>query len=100
MSDGINRADRSRLCSRAERCAALQPNGDFRAWDTCVLFNSRRAASLWPSAETPDSNDLPKVCMDCGIRDRNRIIHRHPPDLRVFLMTTNSPSEKRLEQLR
>jgi hypothetical protein len=38
--------------------------------------------------------------MDCGIRDRNRISHRNAPGVRVFLMTTNSPSEKRLEELR
>jgi hypothetical protein len=38
--------------------------------------------------------------MDFGIRDRNCINHRNAPRVRVFLMTTNSPSEKRLEQLR
>ena len=38
--------------------------------------------------------------MECGIRDRNRINHRNAPGVRVFLMTTNSPSEKRLEELR
>jgi hypothetical protein len=35
-----------------------------------------------------------------GLRDRNRINHRNAPGVRVFLMTTNSPSEKRLEELR
>jgi hypothetical protein len=38
--------------------------------------------------------------MECDIRDRNRINHRNAPRVRVFLMTTNSPSEKRLEELR
>jgi formate-dependent nitrite reductase membrane component NrfD len=38
--------------------------------------------------------------MDVGIRDRDRINHRDPPGVRVFFMTTNSPSEKRLEELR
>src|SRR5437868_5766981 len=38
--------------------------------------------------------------MDFGIRDRNRINHRNAPGVRVLLMTTNSPSEKRLEELR
>ena len=38
--------------------------------------------------------------MECGIRDRNRINHRNAPGVRIFLMTTNSPSEKRLEELR
>jgi Polysulphide reductase, NrfD len=38
--------------------------------------------------------------MDFGIRDRNCINHRNAPSVRVFLVTTNSPSEKRLEQLR
>jgi hypothetical protein len=38
--------------------------------------------------------------MDFGIRDRNCINHRNAPGVRVFLVTTNSPSEKRLEQLR
>jgi hypothetical protein len=38
--------------------------------------------------------------MDFGIRDGNRINHRNAPGVRVFLMTTNSPSEKRLEELR
>src|SRR5260370_10627895 len=38
--------------------------------------------------------------MDFGVRDRNRINHRNAPRVRVFLMTTNSPSEKRLEELR
>ena len=38
--------------------------------------------------------------MDVGIRDRNCINHRNAPRVRVFFVTTNSPSEKRLEQLR
>jgi hypothetical protein len=38
--------------------------------------------------------------MDFGIRDRDCINHRNAPRVRVFLVTTNSPSEKRLEQLR
>jgi hypothetical protein len=38
--------------------------------------------------------------MDFGIRDRDCINHRNAPGVRVFLVTTNSPSEKRLEQLR
>src|SRR6266550_664968 len=38
--------------------------------------------------------------MDFGIRDRNRINHRNALGACVFPMTTNSPSEKRLEELR
>jgi hypothetical protein len=38
--------------------------------------------------------------MDVGIRDRDRINHRDTPGVRVFPMTTNSPLEKRLEELR
>jgi polysulfide reductase-like protein len=38
--------------------------------------------------------------VDFGIRDRNCINHRNGARVRVFLVTTNSPSEKRLEQLR
>src|SRR5438874_8282972 len=38
--------------------------------------------------------------MDFGIRDCNRINHRNASGVRVFLMTTNSPSEKRLEEMR
>src|SRR6266496_3921584 len=38
--------------------------------------------------------------MDRGSRDRDRIDYRNAPGIRVFLMTTNSPSEKRLEELR
>src|SRR5438309_256159 len=38
--------------------------------------------------------------MDFGIRDRNRINHRNALGVCVFPMTTNSPSEKRLEELR
>jgi polysulfide reductase-like protein len=38
--------------------------------------------------------------MDFGVRDRNRINHRYAPGVRIFFMTSNSPSEKRLEDLR
>jgi Polysulphide reductase, NrfD len=38
--------------------------------------------------------------MDVGIRDGNCINHRNAPGVRVFPMTTNSPSEKRLEEMR
>jgi formate-dependent nitrite reductase membrane component NrfD len=38
--------------------------------------------------------------MDVSIRDCDRINHRDTPGVRVFFMTTNSPSEKRLEELR
>src|SRR5213083_992018 len=38
--------------------------------------------------------------MDLCIRDGNCINHRNAPGVRVFPMTTNSPSEKRLEELR
>jgi hypothetical protein len=38
--------------------------------------------------------------VDLGLRDRDRINHRDAPGVRIFLMTTNSPSEKRLEELR
>jgi hypothetical protein len=38
--------------------------------------------------------------MDFGVRDRHRINHRDARGIRIFFMTTNSPSEKRLEELR
>jgi hypothetical protein len=38
--------------------------------------------------------------MDFGVRDRDRINHRHAPGVRIFFMTSNSASEKRLEELR
>jgi Polysulphide reductase, NrfD len=38
--------------------------------------------------------------MDFGIRDRDRINHCRAGGVRVFLVTSNSPSEKRLEELR
>src|SRR5437899_2132481 len=38
--------------------------------------------------------------MDLRHRDRDRINHRDAPSVRVFFMTTNSPSEKRLDELR
>src|SRR6202795_1821804 len=38
--------------------------------------------------------------MDFGIRDCDRNNHRNAAGVRVFLMTANSPSEKRLEELR
>jgi formate-dependent nitrite reductase membrane component NrfD len=38
--------------------------------------------------------------VDFGLRHRDRINHRDAPGIRVFLMTTNLPSEKRLEELR
>jgi formate-dependent nitrite reductase membrane component NrfD len=38
--------------------------------------------------------------MDVGIRDCDRINHRDTLGVRVFFMTTNSPSEKRLDELR
>ena len=38
--------------------------------------------------------------MDFSVRDRDRINHRDARGLRILFMTTNSPSEKRLEELR
>jgi hypothetical protein len=38
--------------------------------------------------------------VDLGVRDGDRIHHRNAPGVRIFFMTTNSPSEKRLEELR
>src|SRR6266496_2467128 len=38
--------------------------------------------------------------MDLGVRDSDRINHRDARGLRVFFMTSDSPSEKRLEELR
>jgi hypothetical protein len=38
--------------------------------------------------------------MDLGIRDRNCVNHRNAPRVRIFLVTTNSPSENRFEELR
>src|SRR5207248_9145522 len=47
-----------------------------------------------------DSNNLPQVCVDFSVRDGDRINHRDARGLRILFMTTNSPSEKRLEELR
>jgi formate-dependent nitrite reductase membrane component NrfD len=38
--------------------------------------------------------------VDVGVRDGDRLNHRNAGGVRVFLMTSNSPSEKRLEELR
>jgi hypothetical protein len=38
--------------------------------------------------------------VDCGVCNGGRIHHRDACGFRIFLMTTNSPSEKRLEELR
>jgi hypothetical protein len=38
--------------------------------------------------------------VDFGVCDRNRINHCDAAGVRIFLMTTHSPSEKRLEELR
>jgi hypothetical protein len=38
--------------------------------------------------------------MDLGLRDGDRVNHRDARGLRIFFMTSNSPSEKRLEELR
>src|SRR5437660_9078533 len=38
--------------------------------------------------------------MDVGIRDGDRIHHRNARGFRIFFMTSDSPSEKRLEELR
>jgi Polysulphide reductase, NrfD len=38
--------------------------------------------------------------MDVGVRDGDRIHHRNARGLRIFFMTSDSPSEKRLEELR
>src|SRR5206468_10285540 len=62
--------------------------------------DSGRTGSLRASTETADSNDLPDVSVDLCIRDGDCINHRNTPGVRVFPMTTNSPSEKRLEEMR
>jgi hypothetical protein len=38
--------------------------------------------------------------VDFGVRDGDRIHHRDAGSIRIFFMTSNSPSEKRLEELR
>jgi hypothetical protein len=38
--------------------------------------------------------------VDFSLRDRDRFNHRDAPGIRIFFMTTNSLSEKRLEELR
>src|SRR5438552_16930417 len=85
---------------RLQRRTTLRSNGNIRARHSRVLFDSWRTGSVRTSAETADSNHLPEVSVDFGVRDCNRINHRHPLGLRVFLMTTDSPSEQRLDILR
>src|SRR6266496_5324529 len=85
---------------RLQRRTTVRSNGNICTRHSRVLFDSRRTGSLRTSTETADSNDLPEVGMDVGIRDGNCINHRNAPGVRVFPMTTNSPSEKRLEELR
>src|SRR5437867_4945699 len=113
LSDRINRVRPARRFARTRRGAraaiatkrlqrrtTLRSNGDVCARHSRVLFDSWRAGSVRTAAETADSNHLPQVSVDFGVRDCNRINHRHPLGIRVFLMTTDSPSEKRLEELR
>jgi polysulfide reductase-like protein len=38
--------------------------------------------------------------MDLGVRDGNRVNHRNARRVRIFFMMSNSPTEKRLEELR
>ena len=83
-----------------QRRATLRSTGNIRARHSRVLFDSRRTRSLRTSAEAADSNHLFEVSVDFGLRDRDRINHRDAPGVRIFFMTTNSPSEKRFEELR
>src|SRR5437867_3436760 len=85
---------------RLQRRTTLRSNGDVCARHARVLFDSWRTGSVRTAAETADSNHLPEVSVDFGVRDCNHINHCHAPGVRIFLMTSNSPSEKRLEQLR
>ena len=63
-----------------------------------LILGEPEAYGLPP--EAAGSNHLSEVSVDFGLRHRDRINHRDAPGIRVFLMTTNSPSEKRLEELR
>src|SRR5437667_7335923 len=85
---------------RLQRRTTVRSKGNICTRHSRVLFDSRRTGSLRTSTETADSNDLPEVGMDVGSRDRDRINHRNASGVHVFLMTTNSPSEKRLEEMR
>src|SRR6266542_2793681 len=86
--------------TRLQRRTTLRSNGDVCARHSRVLFDSWRTGSVRTSAETADSNHLPEVSVDFGVRDCNRINHCDAVGVRIFLMTSNSPSEKRLEELR
>src|SRR6478736_399160 len=78
----------------------LRARANEGARNPCILFDPRRTGSLWASTETTDSNHLSEVRLDRCLCDGNRIHHRDASGLCVLLMTTDSPSEKRLEQLR
>src|SRR6266545_6812461 len=86
--------------TRLQRHTTLRSNGDVCARHSRVLFDSWRTGSVRTTAEAAGAHNLFEVSLDFGVRDCNRINHRHPLGIRVFLMTTDSPSEKRLEQLR
>src|SRR6266540_16011 len=86
--------------TRLQRRTTLRSTGNKRRRYSRVFLDSRRAGSVRTAAEAAGSNDLPQVSVDFGVCDRARINHRDAVGVRIFFMTTNSPSEKRLEELR
>src|SRR6266545_2705969 len=85
---------------RLQRRTTLRSNGDVCARHSRVLFDSWRTGSVRTTAEAAGSHNLFEVSLDFGVCDRGRINHRDAVGVRIFFMTTHSPSEKRLEELR
>src|SRR6266542_6674201 len=86
--------------TRLQRRTTLRSNRDVCARHSRVLFDSWRTGGVRTAAETADSHNLFEVSLDFGVRDRGRINHRDAVGVRIFFMTTHSPSEKRREELR
>src|SRR6266508_3661636 len=85
--------------TRLQRRTTLRSNGDVCARHSRVLFDSWRTGSVRTTAEAAGSHNLFEVSLDFGVCDRGRINHRDAVGVRIFFMTTHSPSEKRLEEL-
>src|SRR5437867_7966549 len=113
LSDRINRVRPARRFARTRRGAraaiatkrlqrrtTLRSNGDVCARHSRVLFDSWRTGSVRTTAEAAGAHDLLKVSLGSCVCDCGRINHRDAVGVRIFFMTSNSPSEKRLEQLR
>ena len=85
---------------RLRRRATLRSDRDERPRHSRILSNSRRTGGVRPSAKTAGSDNLFKICVDCSLRDRNRLAHCDTAGIRIFILMNTPASEQRLEQLR